>query len=188
MATKKAIYIIISSLFLVALFLCLFFIYPLYQEILQKSDDLVLQRNNRLILQSQFDEAAKFKEKYEDYKANLKKADSMSTDSNNPVDFIEFLEQTASGLNIKLKISTPTSTKEDGLKYQNYELSISGTFSNTLKFIDSLEAGAYLIKVKNISLDGHRPTQTTTKTSSKTSKSLAAQEINGTVSIKVFSK
>ena len=63
METKKTIYIITSAFFLAAVFLAMFVIYPLSQEISQKSNELIMQKDSRLFLEGQFNEVKSFKEK-----------------------------------------------------------------------------------------------------------------------------
>lgn len=179
MEIKKQIYIIISVFFLVAVFLSVFLIYPIHKEIVQKSEEMIIQRNNKLILESQFSEAEKFKQKYENYKPNLLKINALFVDSKNPVTFIEFLEGLASESKVNLQISTPTSSKEGSLSYQNFQLSSSGSFAETLKFLRKIEAGPYLIKIQNLSIGGAK-----LETKTKNPVDIVAAEF----SIKVSSK
>lgn len=164
METKKKIYTIISIFFLLAVFLAVFIIYPLSKEIEQESNDLVAQRNNRLLLDSQFNEAVNFKEKYESYKDNLNKTDDLLADSQNPVVSIEYLEKAAYTAGVELKISTPSLAKEGKLTYENFQFSTSGKFSNTLKFIRELETGPYLIQIQNLTIGNDKNPKTKDKT------------------------
>lgn len=178
MGIKKEIYIIISAFFLLAVFLVLFSVYPLSKEIAQSSRELVSQINSRLLLKSQYDEAGNFKQKYESYQQNLAKIDSLFIDPQNPVDFIEFLEKTASDLGIKLQISSPAYSKEGNSAYESFQLSSSGSFSNTLKFASQLEAGQYLIKIQNLNIGSNKNMQDKKQTG----------QVGADISIKVLSK
>lgn len=179
MAIKKEIYIIISAFLLVASLLVLFFIFPTYSEVAQKSRELVSQKNNRLALESQFSEAKKFKLKYDEYKPNLEKIDGLFVDSENPVGFIEFLEETAEGFGLKLQISAPLFSEKESSNSASFQLSATGNFSGLLNFIQKLEFGPYLINLQNLDIKNRK---------------IASQEKNQTESlnaeilIKVFTK
>jgi len=178
MEIKKQIYIITSAFLLIALFLVLFLVAPMIKGITQSSEELISQRNDGLILESQFNEAANFKQKYESYQPNLEKLDNMFIDSHNPVNFIEFLEKTASDFQIKLLISTPSLSKEGPLSYDNFQLSSSGNFSDTLKFIRTLESGPYLVKINKLNVANIKSAKTADQKG----------KVAADISIKVFAK
>lgn len=181
METKKKIYAIISVFFLISVFLAVFFVYPLLEEIKQESNDLIAQKNNRLLLDSQFNEALNFKQKYDDYKDNLNKIDNLFIDSQNPVNFIEYLEKSALGAGIELKISTPSISKDKKIIYENLQISATGQFSKILKFIREIESGQYLIQIQNINIQNNKIAQTG-KTPNKIT------DIKAEISIKALAK
>lgn len=178
METKKTIYIIISVFFLASVFLVMFVISPLWKELAQKSGELVSQRDSRIILDSQFSEVEKFKQIYDSYKPNLDKIDNLFVDSQNPVDFIEYLEKTGTDAGAVLKISTPSLSKEKSLSYENFQFSSSGSFSGTLKFLRELESGPYMVQIKSINIG-------TTKNSPDQKQ---ATGVGSNISIKVLAK
>jgi len=179
MGIKKEIYIIASAFFLLAVLLAVFFVYPLLKEIRQQSKELTVQRNSKIILESQFSEAEKFRQKYENYQPNLAKIDALFIDSRNPVTFIEFLESLASDSQIELQISTPSPSKEGQATYENFQLSALGNFSKILKFLRKIEAGSYLIKTQNLNIENFKLDQKSKK---------QPNMVTMNFSIKVFSK
>jgi hypothetical protein len=164
MEIKKEIYISASASFLLIVSLSLFFIFPLINEITQTSKKMSLQINDRILLKSQFNEAGNFKQKYESYQTSLDKIDNMFVDSKNPVAFIEFLEKTASDFGINLQISAPSLINEGALTYSKFQLSTSGGFSGTLKFLKKIESGEYLIKIQNLSVANNESAKQATQT------------------------
>jgi hypothetical protein len=110
MKNKSKIYIILLIFALVSLFLVIFFIWPLFKEIERNSKDLISAKNNIVTLGAQINETENFKNNYGTYKPNLEKIDQLFIDADNPVDFIEFLENTASSSKITSQISLPPST------------------------------------------------------------------------------
>lgn len=150
MAIKKEIYIIILVSFLLFVFLILIFVYPLLKGIQQDSQQIISQKNDIFLLQNEFNEAQNFQMKYETYKPDLDKLDQMFIDSQNPVDFIEFIEKTALDSGVKTGISTPSFSQDGSLNFVDLQITCSGDFSKVLKFINALETGNYLIQVQNL--------------------------------------
>lgn len=156
MAVSKEIYIIISAYLLVALFLLIFFIFLPFKEIQRKSQELILQKNNALLLESEFQKIENFRERYEEYRSNLEKVDNLFVDSQNLVKFIEYLEKSASDLQIKLEISTPSFKSEEPFPSANLQLFALGDFSKILSFSKELEIGPYLIRIKNLNIENYK--------------------------------
>ena len=104
----------------------------------------------------EFSEVENFRQKYEDYKVNLEKTDNLFVDSQNPVEFIKFLENTASDSQVKLEISSPSFSKDGGSSLIIFRLSSYGDFSENLSFIRKLETGPYLIRIKNLDIGRYK--------------------------------
>jgi len=152
MASRKKIYTIILIFFLIAVSLILFSIYPLFKEIQKNYKDLISGKNNSFVMAEEFSEVESFRQKYEDYKVNLEKTDNLFVDSQNPVEFIKFLEKTASDEKVKLEISSPSFSKDGESSLIIFRLSSYGDFSKNLSFIRKLETGPYLIRIKNLDI------------------------------------
>ncbi|MDP3882577.1 MAG: hypothetical protein Q8Q48_00790 [Candidatus Staskawiczbacteria bacterium] len=99
-------------------------------------------------------EVQKFKAEYGSYQQNLEKIDKMFVDPQNPLDFIEFLENLASDLNIDLVISPLVPSKDAKFKTISLTLTSSGEFSGTALFLEKIERGPYLISVNNFEASG----------------------------------
>jgi hypothetical protein len=156
MASRKKIYIIILVFFLIAVFLILFFVYPIFKEIQENYEDLISGKNDFFIMAEEFSEVENFRQKYEEYKANLEKTDNLFVDSQNPVEFIKFLEKTASDAGVNLEISSPSFSQGDKFSLIIFRLSSYGDFSKNLSFIRKLETGPYLIGIKNLDIGRYK--------------------------------
>jgi len=176
---KNQIYIISIVFGLVILFLILVFVFPYVQEIKKNSEDLSSRRNNLSFLEDQVSEVEKFKNNYQIYKPNLEKISQLYVDSKNPAGLFEFLEKTASASQIKSEISLlanfPASKNTASIDFQIFS---QGEFSKTLKFLEKLETGPYLIEIKNLSITNSRQ--------DGVSKKLPAKSIDAIFLIKVY--
>jgi len=152
MKNKNKIYTILSAFILLSLFLVVFLIWPLFKEIKKNSDDLILARSSIANLQTQINETNNFKKDYETYKADFIKIDQLFIDPNSPVDFIEFLENTASDYKITSQISLPPSSPLNSKQFILLQFASKGGFSDVLSFIKKIESGPYLIEIENLSI------------------------------------
>ena len=176
---NNKIYIISSVFILVSLFLVLFFIWPLFKEIEKNSYDLVLARNNIIALEAQNNETKNFKNNYSTYKPNLDRIDQLFVDPNNPVDFIEFLESTASSSQVTSQISLPPSSS-GSKQFIVFQIISKGNFSNMMDFSKKIESGPYLIEIDNLTIQNSGE--------KSVSKDYSLRSVNATLMIKVFTK
>ena len=146
-----------------ALIVLLLIIYPLYNGIKQESENLILQKT----IQQQTIEKSKTLEQIEhqhkNYETNLEKINNLFISSETPIDFIEFLENTAQDFNLSMKI-TPQSFEKQGDNLwtsMNLDVNLIGSFPNIAKFIEKLEyscfpeanqENGYLIEINNLRL------------------------------------
>jgi hypothetical protein len=159
MASRKKIYTIILIFFLIAISLILFSVYPLFKEIQKNYEDLMSGKNDSFVMAEEFNEVQNFRQKYEDYRVNFEKIDNLFVDSQNPVEFIKFLEKTASDTQVKLEISSPSFSKDGESSLAIFRLSSYGDFSKNLSFIRKLETGPYLIRIKNLDIGKYKDTK-----------------------------
>src|SRR5258706_8922742 len=127
---KNNIYIILSIFGLVIILLMLFFAWPLLIEVKNSSEHLASVKNDMVILDIQNNEIENFKINYQNYKANLEKMNQLFIDPQNPVDFIKFLENTASNSGIKSQISLLPASSQDNQNSITFQLFSSGDFLN----------------------------------------------------------
>ena len=125
--------------------LVMFSVWPLLIEIKTNSNELLLKKNNIVALKAQADEIENFEKNYDSYRPNLEKMEQLFIDSKNPVDFIKFLEKTASDSEITSKISLLPSPQEENQTFITLQFFSTGDFSKILEFSEKLEAGPYLI-------------------------------------------
>ncbi len=135
---------------LLVLSLVLFLIWPLLSSISDSSQDLFSEKNDTAVLKIQSDEIENFKKVYEVYKPDLEKIGQLFIDPKNPVDFIKFLETSASDSNIKLQVSLAGGSKDQSVV--GFQLFASENFTKILDFSRKLENGPYLVEIQSIAI------------------------------------
>lgn len=178
MKNNNKIYIILSTFGILSLFLILFLVWPLLQEIENNSQDLISAKKDIIAFNAQIGETENFKKNYDTYKPNLEKMDQLFIDPNNPVDFIKFLENTASSSKVTSKISLPTYSKQVSQNFIIYQISSQGEFLGMSDFLRKIETGPYLIEIENLNIQNSEEKSIV--------KDYSSRKVNTTFTIKVF--
>lgn len=121
------------------------------QGIQKDSQELISIKKELTLLGQQEKDFESLKKKYEIYQQNLEKINNFFIDLTFPVEFVQFLKNSASDARISMKISLATEIKEPEPAL-SYNTTLSGSFANLLKFIDKLENGPYLIEINNLNI------------------------------------
>ena len=177
-------YIILGIFLLVALSLVIFFIYPIFNGIRKNSQELLAAKGELTLLNNQIKELEDFGKNYNNYKPNLEKIDKLFVDSKNPIDFIQFLEKTASDFGVGIKISLQITPKQKigsgSWSDIVFQISSVGAFQNLLKFFEKIETNPNLTEIQNLVINRPKETGAENKKS--------AGDINASFSMKVFTQ
>ena len=180
---KNKIYTILSIFTFAFLFLIVFFVWPLLKEIQKNSENLVSAKNSIVALNAQAKETENFKNNYESYKPNLEKIDHLFVDQANPVEFIEFLENTAASSGITSQISLPSSSQNSEQAGQGsviFQFSSTGSFAGVIGFTKKIETGPYLIEIENLTIQNSQE--------ESVAKDYFFRKVDAKFTIKVFTK
>lgn len=154
MTPRKKIYLfLIIFAFIFLSFLILIIPYFL-KEIKRNSQDLISFKNEFASLKEEEKNIKDLEIIYQNYQENLTRIDKMLVNSKEPIEFIDFLEKDAQNFNQKIKISlmSKTEIKEDPWPTLNFQIQISGSFTDFLKFLERLENSPYLIEIENLNI------------------------------------
>lgn len=151
MKIRNQIYIIGLVFFLISAAF-VFFVYWFFQDI-KMSSNQIKETNVKFgslgIEKVKIDEFAK---DYSNYEHNFQKIDQMFIDKDNPVNLIEFMEKSASALNLKLDSGFLPSNPNRPNNSAQFQVNLSGGFPSVIKFMQALENGPYLISIDNLTL------------------------------------
>jgi hypothetical protein len=131
---------------------------PLLQSIKRDSKNLEAQYLKVFKASLAETDAAEFLRISKIQAQDFEKVNNLFVDAETPVDFIKFLEEIAATSNLEVKITpgTPKKEKEALWPVMEFELASSGRYSEFMRFLEKLENGPYLVRVKNTLLTRER--------------------------------
>ncbi len=153
MKNQNKIYIIAAIFALISLILIVFLVWPSIRSIKEGAQNILAQKGEEEFINAQNRELNNFKNNYLSYGSDLEKADKMFVNSRDPVDFIQFLENTAFESGVKADISLAQNTGEQKSKksaFMSFNIASTGDFVKILLFCKKLEYGPYLVEIQNI--------------------------------------
>ena len=184
---EKKIYIslVISIGFFIILIF--FIISPLMKGIKEYSRQLLLEKEKQASFTEEKRNIQGFEAIYQELEPELEKTNNLFVNSKVPIEFINFLEETAANSNISIKVSSVISKdvgEEDIWPFLHFHLQSSGSFPNFLRFIEKLENSFYLIEIYDLNIKrlGERDLQ------SKELIEFSAGDITANFSLIVFAR
>ncbi len=168
------------TIFIVLILLTVVFvIFPLSREIKSNSRELVFQKESSTALQAKILNLEKFKVLRKSLEEFLEKTQGLFVNSSLPIEFINFLETISGRCQVQIEISPPSAGKieKDPWPSLTFQISLTGSFSNFLKFLEKLENSPYLVEIQNVNIS---------KATKKGGGS--PDDVGATFSLKVFAK
>lgn len=150
--SHKKIYVL-ATVFLVAVLGMVFgLIYPIMGGIKQGAKDMVVTKDQILHAAEQQQELADFSKAFESYKPNLETLDRSFVDAADPIDFIAFLESTASqsAVGIDIKLLPAQAITGAGPSQITFLVSLDGSFNGINSFVSRVERGPYLVSAQKL--------------------------------------
>jgi len=186
MNLKNKVNLSLIILALLTIISIVFVIYPLFSGIKKNSEELVSQRKNLLSFETNIKNLEKFKTLYQEIEPNLENINTLFVNPEAPVKFISFLETTARDCQVPIKISSTLPSKTERYIWPSLDFQITSisSFPKFLKFLEKLEAGPYLIEIRNLNISK----LTEEKIRSEEFEIFSLKDVKSTLSIKVFSK
>lgn len=179
--------IIITSLILGLISIVFLFFVSLFlvKKIQKNSETIFRQRREFRSLANQGKELEEIQRLYNRVEPDFTRIDNFFLDFEVPVDFIKFLEAAAKDTDVSINISTGNIKKRDPellWNYTDFQIGLSGSFSNFLKFIKKIESAPFLLEITNLSVQKSGQVETTQKGKK------VSEELKANLSIKVFTK
>jgi|SRR3989344_298940 len=151
---KNKIYIIILIFLLIIFILVFFLILPSLRDIRNFSKEILLNKSKVMLIDEKIKELDSFKINYENYKYNLEKINKLFINSENPIDFVKFLESISlqSGIVSDINLIPSQKKREDNFSIIVFQITVNGNILNVLKFIEKLEKGPYLLEIQKVTV------------------------------------
>lgn len=185
MELGKKIILISGSFGLIILILFYFGIYFLIKDIKKNSEDFLVEKKEIAVVQAKIENLEHFKKTYGDLESDLEKISNLFVDPKIPIDFIKFLETTASssGVTIEISLTSSKETVRGSWPFLVFQLDLTGSMPNFFKFFEKIEAAPYLIEIKDLSVN-----RISEKKRSEGPSAPSLGDISATLTIKVFTK
>jgi hypothetical protein len=147
---KRKIFFILIILILIAFSLMLLLIISLTKDIRKNSEEFLLKRKALASMEREFQEFENFERNSAFYQSNLEKLDNLFLNPEVPIDFIQFLEEESGNLGLLIKIfpSIVTSRETDPWESIGFQILLTGSFPNSLKFLEKLQTSPWLLEIQ----------------------------------------
>lgn len=151
MKIKRKIRKISAFFFFASLILIVFLIYPAIKSIKNGSAEIISIKNEASLIMLQSEKMENFREKHKNYEDDFQKISQLFVDSQNPIEFIKFLEESArsSGTNIDVNLISSADGKQENEQRIVFQINAMGSFLSVLKFYEKLESGPYLASIQS---------------------------------------
>lgn len=145
---KKTIYLSLTFLLSITLF-SFYLIYPLTRKIDASIKGIISYKKQLFSLESQSGNTKQMRIEYQKIEKDIDRINQLFVTSDEPVEFIKFLEKLASESLAKINI-IPTNQKEE--KTICFQVSLQGQASGLFKFLEKLENSPYLIDIASLNM------------------------------------
>jgi Tfp pilus assembly protein PilO len=154
MTIKNKINLSLIIFILLAILLILFVIYPLLKEIKINSEEFISKKQSLTLLEKKIENLRQYQTTWREIEPNLERIDKLFIDPELPVEFISFLEKTASDCELSVEISpfSGQKTTNDPWPSLLFQIKTTASFSKFLKFLEKLENSPYLIEIQNLNV------------------------------------
>lgn len=147
---KRKIFFILISIILIVFILMLLLVIFLIKDIQRNSQEFLLERKMLTLMEREFQEFENFERDSAFYQSNLEKLDKLFLNPKVPIDFVQFLEEESGNIGLLIKISPSiiTSRKSDPWESIGFQILLTGSFPNCLKFLEKLQISPWLLEVQ----------------------------------------
>lgn len=154
MNPKKQSYIISLILILIIASIVVGVIYPLVKEIKKSYSEIISQKKELLLLKIMAENLIGFQKQYLVFYKSLDEIDQVFIDPETPIDFLQFLENTANNIHLPIEISigAPKEKKLDIWPSLSFQIITKGNADKIFRFIDKIENSPYLTEFEGLNI------------------------------------
>lgn len=153
--SNKRILIISGICFFAALAVIIFLIYPVFKKFNEYVNEFSGTKKELSLFEKRSNNLLEIKKTYIDWQPSLEKTEKLFIDSEVPIDFIRFLENTSADCGLTLDMSSASSSSESSSGTWpsiSYQLSLSGSYNNVMTFLEKVESSPYLIEEQGLNI------------------------------------
>jgi hypothetical protein len=161
---RKTILTPILFLIIVIIFIS-FFILPTFDQIKKISQNISSLELDLENLEKRAENIKNFKRKFPTIKDNLSLFENSFVNREFPIEFVNFLENTAKSYQISLEISLLKSEKN----YLSFQIIVIGPPKEIFRFVEKVENCSYLVQIEKININKLSETETKAKEMEKIS-------------------
>lgn len=153
MAPKRKTHITLAVFSGITFLIIVFLIYPLFQEIKKESEELLLVTREQSLFAQRKEDIKRIRGILQEHKGDFEKMESLFINAEEPLSFINFLEEQALSSGVSFKISSLGLEKKE-TPWPSFYLKIetTGPFTNFLRFLERIESAPYLIKIVDLNI------------------------------------
>lgn len=128
----------------------LLLVISLVKDIKRNSQEFLLERKALTLMEREFQEFENFEKNSAFYQSNLEKLDKLFLNPEVPIDFVQLLEEESKNIGLLIKISPSiiTSRENDPWESIGFQILLTGSFPNCLKFLEKLQVSPWLLEVQ----------------------------------------
>ncbi|MCK4781781.1 hypothetical protein KAS79_02535 [Candidatus Parcubacteria bacterium] len=154
MKFNKDIIVLLGIIGVVILGLMFLVILPLKDEIRESSEQFSEIKNNLALLEVKTENIEEIKQDYQSFRTDSDKINKLFIDFDAPLEFIRFLEKNAEDSGLLIKISSVSSMENEADFWPSliFQMTLDGSSSDFLRYIQKIENSPYLIEITNLSV------------------------------------
>ncbi|MBL7156217.1 MAG: hypothetical protein ISS87_01285 [Candidatus Pacebacteria bacterium] len=151
---NKKIYIELIIFLIVGLLIFLLIISPLFKGIKAVYKEIFDTRESMASLQTKNQQDSALREQFKSFSYDLEKIQGLFIDLEMPIVFLQFLEDTGENTNVLIETSLLSEKEEktDSFPALNFQLTLTGSSSDCLEFLEKLETVPYLIEIDDLTI------------------------------------
>ena len=157
MQTNQKIFIAIGSFAGIAIAFSVIVVYPIFQGISKDHNAVIEQKRALAQMNENRMRSYEFERISEEYAEEFSRVEDLFIDSETPVSFFLFLEDTAALFELQVEKNPGNIQQAEGDAWRSFEMRLmgEGLYSNFLAFLQKIENAPYLIEVKTLTITGN---------------------------------
>ena len=131
------------------------FVLPFCNDLKRTSQELIFQKKAQQLFKMRLEDFGYFQKSQTESEETFVSIKDIFTPKEAPIEFIEFLEEQANKFNLSMKIS-PLNIEISANDFWTpigFRIFSKASFPNTLKFLERLEQGKWLVEISQINIE-----------------------------------